>query len=252
MTTREVADFSQAIAKAEGNPEFYISNAWITQVENSDSIPSIHKLYSLSVIYRTKIADLFLLFGINLGKIHRHRVISALPRTHLTTLEVPDPDETVAFPVRFHGSFDVQHTNLLSRMVEIWGQVPIALIQQLDVRYGVYGFIGLEDYTLFPILRPGSFVQIDPRVRKIVPGAWRTEYDRPIYFVELRDGYCCCWCELHDEELWLLPHPLAPCKVRRLAPADAEIVGRVTGARIRLANVGDAPSNLATAFPKKI
>jgi len=252
MTTREVADFSRAIAKVEGNPEFHISNAWITQVENSDSIPSIHKLYSLSVIYRTKIADLFLLFGINLGKIYRHQVISALPRTELTTLEVPDPAETVAFPVRFHGSFDVHHTNLLSRMVEVWGQVPIALIQQLDVRYSVYGFIGLEDYTLFPILRPGSFVQIDPQMRKIVPGGWRTEYDRPIYFVELRDGYCCCWCELHDEELWLLPHPLAPCKVRRFAPGDAEIVGRVTGAGIRLENVGDAPTNTALAFPKKI
>jgi transcriptional regulator with XRE-family HTH domain len=80
MTTREVADFSRAIAKVEGNPEFHISNAWITQVENSDSIPSIHKLYSLSVIYRTKIADLFLLFGINLGKIHRHNPGSTGPR----------------------------------------------------------------------------------------------------------------------------------------------------------------------------
>ena len=46
ITTREVADFSQKIAEAEGNPEFHISNAWLTQVENSDSVPSIFKLYS--------------------------------------------------------------------------------------------------------------------------------------------------------------------------------------------------------------
>jgi hypothetical protein len=37
------------------------------------------------------------------------------------------------FPIRFDSSFDVRHTNLLSRMVEVWGQVPIALIQQLDL-----------------------------------------------------------------------------------------------------------------------
>jgi transcriptional regulator with XRE-family HTH domain len=251
ITTREVADFSQTIAKAEGNPEFHISNAWITQIENSDSTPGIHKLYSLSVIYRTKIADLFLLFGINLAKMHQHQAISPLPRSHLTTLEGAAPDDTVCFPVRFHGSFDVRHTNLLSRMIEIWGQVPIALIQQLDVHHSVYGYIGLEDFTLFPILRPGSFVQIDPRARKIVPGGWRTEYDRPIYFVELRDGYCCCWCEIHDREFWLLPHPLSPCKVRRLASGDVEIVGQVTGAGIRLTNTGDAPPNTALAFPKK-
>jgi transcriptional regulator with XRE-family HTH domain len=251
MTTREVADFSQTIANAEGNHEFHISNAWVTQIENSDSIPGIHKLYSLSVIYRTKIADLFLLFGINLSKIHQYQAISPLPRSHLTALEGGVPDDTACFPLRFHGSFDVHHTNLLSRMVEIWGQVPIALIQQLDVRRNVYGYIGLEDYTLFPILRPGSFVQIDPRVRKILPGGWRTEYDRPIYFVELRDGYSCCWCELHHREFWLLPHPLSPCKVRRLAIGDVEVVGQVTGAGIRLTNAGDAPPNTALAFPKK-
>lgn len=135
ITTREVADFSQRIAKVEGNPEFHISHPWLTQVENSDSIPGVHKLYSLSAIYRTKITDLFLLFGINLAKLYQHQLVSPLRRTHLIALEVADPEKTVRFPVRFDPSFDVRHTNLLSRIVEVWGQVPIALIQQLDVRH---------------------------------------------------------------------------------------------------------------------
>ena len=80
--------------------------------------------------------------------------------------------------------------------------------------------------TLYPLLRPGSFVHIDPRVRKVQPMRWRTEFDRPIYFVELRDGYACSWCELQDGHLLLLPHPLSPRAVRRLAHGtDAEIVG---------------------------
>jgi transcriptional regulator with XRE-family HTH domain len=149
INTREVADFSQKIAEAEGNPEFHISNAWLTQVENSDSIPGIHKLYSLSAIYRVTITDLFLLFGIDLAKLLQHQLVSPLARTHLTNLEVADRERTVLFPVQFDPSFDVRHTNLLSRMVEIWGQVPIALIQGLDVRHCLYGYIGLEDYTLF-------------------------------------------------------------------------------------------------------
>ena len=37
ITTRDVAEFSHKIAEAEGNPEYQISNAWLTQVENSDS-----------------------------------------------------------------------------------------------------------------------------------------------------------------------------------------------------------------------
>lgn len=235
ITTREVADLSQKIADAESNPEFPISNAWLTQIENSDSVPGVHKLYSLSAIYWVKITDLFLLFGIDLAKLHQHRFASPLARTHLTTFDIADPDESIQFPVRFDPSFDVRHANLLSRMVQVWGQVPVALIQGLDIRHNVYGYIGLEDYTLFPLLRPGSFVQVDPGMRKILRGPWLTEYDRPIYFIELRDGYSCAWCELQDQHLLLLPHPLSPSKIRRLTyGVDGEIIGQITGAGIRL------------------
>lgn len=251
MSTREVSDHSQQIAEDEGNPEFHISNAWLTQVENSEAIPGIHKLYSLSVIYRIKITDLFLLFGIDLSKLHRHQLKSQLASTHLTTLDAPDPDRSVTFPVRFDPSFDVGHTTLLSRMVEIWGQVPVALIQGLDLRHNMYGYIGLTDYTLYPILRPGSFVQIDPTARKILRHAWQTEYERPIYFIELRDGYACSWCDLHHDELLLLPHPLSPCKIRKLIHGvDAEVVGRVTGAGISFVTKPGPPPVLIRP-PKK-
>lgn len=252
MSTRQVSDHSQQIAEDEGNSEFHISNAWLTQIENSDAIPGIHKLYSLSVIYRLKITDLFLLFGIDLAKLHRHQLKSRLATTQLTTLDAVDLDRPVTFPVRFDPSFDLSHTTLLSRMVEIWGQVPLALIQGLDLRNNMYGYIGLEDYTLYPILRPGSFVQIDPTARKILRNAWQTEYERPIYFVELRDGYACSWCELNHEELLLLPHPLSPSKIRKLIHGvDAEIIGRVTGAGISFLGMPDLPNHLLLRPPKK-
>jgi len=34
--------------------------------------------------------------------------------------------------------------------------VPIALIQQLDIRHGRYGYIGLQDFAMYPLLRPGQ------------------------------------------------------------------------------------------------
>ncbi|MBZ5701693.1 MAG: helix-turn-helix transcriptional regulator [Acidobacteriia bacterium] len=235
ITTREVADQSQKIAEAEGNPEYYISNAWLTQLENTDSIPSIFKLFSLSVIYRIKFTDLLLLFGIDLEKIEKHRLAMPPRDTSRATIEIHDPERTVTFPVRFDPGFSVSTTNLLSRMVEVWGEIPISLIQHLDLRHQHYGYIGLQDFTLHPLLRPGSFVQIDEGVRKIQPGKWRTEYDRPIYFVELRDGYACGWCELNRNELLVLPHPLSPCSVKKYAyGTEAEIVGQVTGVAMRL------------------
>jgi hypothetical protein len=176
-----------------------------------------------------------------------------MPNTHLTTLEVSDNDKTVSFPVRFDRSFDVDNTNLLSRMVEVWGEVPIALIQHLDIRHSLYGYIGLQDFTLYPLLRPGSFVQIDPRVRKIQPLRWRTEFDRPIYFVELRDGYACSWCEMQEGYLLLLPHPLSSRSVRRLIyGTEAEIVGQVTAVAMRLTDPPEPAPDGSAKLPKRV
>ena len=77
-------------------------------------------------------------------------------------MEAPDPDrKSHQFPHRFDRGFSLEKTNLISRMVEIWGEVPMSFIQRLDVRHCQYGYIGLDDYSMSPMLRPGSFVQID-------------------------------------------------------------------------------------------
>jgi hypothetical protein len=81
------------------------------------------------------------------------------------------------------------------------------LLQHLDLRKSMYGFVGLEDFTLLPIIRPGSLVQIDANERKVSNLKWKNEYERPIYFTELRDGYVCSWCEVDRGQLLIIPHP---------------------------------------------
>ena len=244
ITTRDVTEKSQRIAESEGNEEFCISNAWLTQIENTEATPSIYKLYSISTIYHLKFSDLLLLFGVDLQKIGKHQLSMPLENTHLTNIEVNDKDQTVTFPVRFDHGFNLARTSLLSRMVELWGEIPISLVQHLDLRHNHYGYIGLQDYTLFPLLRPGSFVQIDERLRKVRNFKWRSEFDRPIYFVELREGYACSWCELQGNQLLLVPHPLSPCSIRQfLYGTDAEIVGQVTGIAMRIADPVDGGSS---------
>ena len=251
ITTRDVAELSQRLADAENNPEYSISNAWLTQVENSSSVPSIYKLYALSAIYRIKFTDLLALFGIDLAKLSLYQSELQLPNTHLTNLEVYDSEQTVSFPVRFDRSFDIDRTNILNRMVEAWGEVPIALIQHLDLRHSLYGYVGLQDYTLYPLLRPGSLVQVDQRARKIRQGHWRTEHDRPIFFIELRDGYACSWCEVQGNDLLLLPHPLSPVGIRRFSNGtEAEILGQVTALAMRLTDPA-SPSEDETSQPPK-
>src|ERR1700722_14705109 len=236
ITTREVEELSRKVAIESASEEFYISNAWLTQLENKNSVPSIYKLYSLSVVYRTKFNDLLVVFGIDLNATTRYQLALPLQNTHLASLESPDPEKSITFPVRFDKSFSLDKTSLISRMVEVWGEVPIALIQKLDVRHCQYGYIGVDDYSMYPLLRPGSFVQIDSHANRTQPAEWRTEFDRPIYFIELRDGYACSWCEVRGSQITLIPHPLSGCPIRQFAyPSEAEIIGQVTGVAMRLA-----------------
>jgi transcriptional regulator with XRE-family HTH domain len=251
ITTREVEELSRKLADSENNSEFYISNAWLTQLENTQSSPSIYKLYSLSVIYRIKFNELLHIFGIDLDRIAKYQSELLLAATHITNLSVYDSERRVSFPVKFDSGFTAEKTGLLSRMVEVWGEVPIALVQHLDVRNSQYGYIGLEDYTMYPLLRPGSFVQIDSKANRVHTSEWRTEFDRAIYFIELHDGYACSWCELQGARLTLLPHPLSPCSTRQYEyPSEAEIIGQVTAVAMRLVGAHES-SAIAPKLPRR-
>jgi hypothetical protein len=88
---------------------------------------------------------------------------------------------------------------------------------------------------MYPILPPGSFVQVDETKNKVGEGAWRSEFERPIYFVEMRDAYTCCWCSTKRDSIVLQPHPLSPVPVRVLKyPQEAEILGQVVGVAMHL------------------
>ena len=252
MTTRDVEEFSRRIADEESNEDFYVSNAWLTQLENTASVPSIHKLYSLSVIFRKPYADLLSVFGVDLAKTQNYQLAMPLQNTHLTAFEHSNDNKSVAFPLRFDRGLGLDKSNLLSRMVEMWGEVPIALIKALDVRHSLYGFIGLKDFMLHPLIKPGSFVQIDDRLKGVKKDRWPTPFDRPIYFVELRDGYTCSWCELQGTKLLLIPHPLSPCSTLQYSfPDEAEIVGRVTGVAMRLVSRDQESRQLSAKLPKR-
>jgi len=235
LTTRDVEAGSQRIAEEKRSREFYLSHAWLTDIENGKFTPSIYKLYSLSAIYHRSFLELLGYFGLRMAELSRDRAAIGIPRTHLLDSGAEADVEKVTLPVGFKPEFQLEKTNLLARIVEKWDEIPISLLQHLDLRKSVYGYIGLEDYTLYPLIRPGSLVQIDASQRKIIAERWLTEFDRPIYFVELRNGYVCSWCQVDRGQLSVIPHPHSHLDVRRFDyPSEAEIVGRVTGIAMRI------------------
>lgn len=237
LSTRAVQRLSEQIAlEKDNNQDYYISHGWLTDVENGEFTPSIYKLYSLSLIYKCNLLQIVGFFGINILDAAKEQRLVSLPHTHLIGTNPELPGQTIVLPVDLRKNVELARTNLVSRMCETWGEIPVALLQQLDLRNSVCGYIGLEDYTLFPLIRPGSFVEIDEQQDKVKPGDWQSEFDRPIYFVELRNGYACCWCELDGNHLMLVPSPQSRGQIRQLRyPTEADIVGRVTAVTMRIA-----------------
>lgn len=151
------------------------------------------------------------------------------PRTRLLGPMHEKPERTVVAPVALRNSFQLEQTNLMSRMFDKWQEIPIGLLEQIDLWHSLFAYIGLEDRTMYPWLRPGSLVQIDSRQRSIRLDGWQDECERPIYCIELRDSCVCSWCDLDGSQLFLIPSSQSGQHIRRVRyPTDAEIVGLVT------------------------
>jgi transcriptional regulator with XRE-family HTH domain len=241
LSTRDVETGSRRIARDRESEEYYISHSWVTDIEKGKFRPRLFKLDTLGKIYGCGINEILSYFGMSITDSPRDPASVAIPKTHLLSSGPAAEAAKVTLPVEFKSEFQLERTNLLARVVEKWDEVPIGLLQHLDLRKSTYGYIGLEDYTLHPLIRPGSLVQIDSSQRKISAEKWKTEFDRPIYFVELRDGYVCSWCQVDHGQLIIIPHPQSPQNIRRFEfPSEAEIVGRVTGVTMRI--VGERAS----------
>lgn len=207
ITGREVEQASRRIAGAKGDKRFCISNGWLAQLENGISEPSIPKLFSLSVIYRTNFLDLLRLYNVDVEDKEKYETIA---NPYLTQL-VSHPDEHAL------------------------AEVPTAQTTQPagadhSSPHIIYAHLGLADFAMYPMIRPGALLKIDTSQNKVQTNGWHNEYERPIYFIELRQAYACGWCELQSDSLLIIPHHSSPSSVRRFTyPREAEIFGRVIG-----------------------
>jgi transcriptional regulator with XRE-family HTH domain len=233
LTLRDVEVSSTSLAESRGIEEFVINPSRLSDIETKGVIPSIYRLYTLSVIYRADFTELLKLYGVDLSATATDFAICSPAKTH--RLEIADGRGSVYIPVKLDPGFDLRHTADLGRMIENWGMVPMQYLQELAKQKYTYAYIGMEDLTMYPLLLPGSFVQVDERRSRVEDKKWRSELERPIYFVETREGHVCCWCSVRRGEIVLQSHPLSPVPPRILKhPQEAEVIGQVVGVAMRL------------------
>jgi len=231
---REVEEASTMIAQSNHNPEFIVSLSRLSDIENKGTLPTLYRLYTLCAIYRLDLNEVLQWYGVEVERLAQDATLINPVRTHLIGFR-GNGNGTVALPLKLDPGLDLRRTTYLSRMIQEWGRMPLSLLEALKIKEHRYAYIGTEDLMMHPLLPPGSLVQIDESRREIQTSGWTNEYERPIYFFELRDGYACSWCSLTGNRLILQPHTTSPRPPELLLyPEEIEVVGQVVGAAMRL------------------
>ncbi|HTU45313.1 MAG TPA: hypothetical protein VMF91_09635 [Bryobacteraceae bacterium] len=204
------------------------------QIENDQSTPSIYKLFTLSVVYGCSLKEIISLY-LNLEQPEYYHLKLQHQMTHPVSLEGERLKES-KFQVHFRTGANKENGAACVPVSEIWADLPTGVIHHLNQRSSVrYGLIGMQDYTMHPLIGPGSIVQIEEQHKLSAPAVYTNELERPIYFIETRSGFFCSWCEIWKNKLLSVPHPLSPVRVREFNyPGEAEVVGRVTAVATRL------------------
>lgn len=237
LTLKDVESATALIAEKYNSQEYALPASRLSEIETKGMLPSIYRVYSLALLYRKSVNEILSVFRIPLGNLEEDISVTQPPKSHIVS--VSDEKRTIEMPLRFDPGFDTRKTTNMGRMVERWGTVPLHFLSKFVRSSYTYGYVGTEDLTLYPLILPGSFLQIDETKSKIQEGGWRSEYERPIYFVETREGYVCSWCSLLGGQIVLQPHPLSPVPVRILKhPQEAEVLGQVVGVAMSLGDWG--------------
>jgi len=94
-------------------------------------------------------------------------------------------------------------------LLNVWSHVPVPLMLDVDWERGPLVLIGLSDRMMWPLLPPGSLLQLDAKVRTVVDGTW-SEFERPVYLIEYRGRFYCCHAQRRGDMLRLISHNDSP------------------------------------------
>jgi transcriptional regulator with XRE-family HTH domain len=231
LTYRDVEKASQQIAKRRANVEFSIALSRLADIENKGTVPTIYKIYSLCSIYRLDLHQTLGWYGVPVDLLASEALQIEVPKTHAIHIQ---PEGMFTVPQPLDSQVDLNQTTFLSHVIRCWGKMGLSFLNGWDLRRHRYGIIGMEDWSMYPLLHPGSLVLIDEGRRRIASGGWTSEIDRPIYFLEHRGGYLCGWCTLLDNWVLVQPHPASQQKPGVFAAAEIDVIGLVAGVAMLL------------------
>jgi transcriptional regulator with XRE-family HTH domain len=245
LTYRDVEKASQQLAQRRASDEFAIALSRLADIENKGTVPTIFRLYSLCAIYRLNLDEVLGWYGVPVELLAAESLRIPLNGTHAAEF-APAGKFTVPQPA--DSEIDLSATTFISQIVRRWGKTGLSFLNGWDLRQHRYGFIGLEDWSMYPVLRPGSLVLIDESRRRIATDGWTNEMDRPIYFLNTAAATM-WWCTTYDDHILVQPHPSSRKKPGWYPAGEIDVIGQVTGVAMLLEKSKRPPARSA-AIPK--
>src|SRR5258705_4614445 len=123
LTMRDVENASEAIAARHKSDEFAIPPSRLSDIETKGVVPSIYRIYSLSVIYRRDASELLSFFGVDLNRTSEDLSLANPPKSHVS--EALQNTSSPHIPVRLYPSFFLPATVNMARAVEQSCLVPL-------------------------------------------------------------------------------------------------------------------------------
>jgi hypothetical protein len=114
------------------------------------------------------------------------------------------------------------------RLLIAWIDVPLLMMLDIDWERGPLVVIGLEDLMMWPLLPPGTLLQLDQKRRKVIEGRW-SEFERPVYLIEYAGKFHCCYAQRKGESLLLISHNESPIRPITSVPSkETRVRGQLT------------------------
>lgn len=230
---RDVEEASLRIAGKYQSDEFAIALSRLADIENKGTHPSIYRLYTLCAIYRLELSEVMGWYGVDTSQLIADSTFAEVETTHAIKFDGSSAAEMMV-PLSLDPGLDLRRTTYMSRMIQQWGRIPLMLLGNFDVKTNRYAWIGTEDWSMYPLLPPGALLLIDESRRKILPSGWVSEWERPVYFFELRDAYICSWAAEVGEDLIFQFHLGSDTPPRVMPKAQVDVIGQVVGIAARL------------------
>ncbi|HEX4275622.1 MAG TPA: hypothetical protein VHZ74_09725 [Bryobacteraceae bacterium] len=232
---RDVEQASQLIAERRGNPEFCVLISRLSDIENQGTLPSLYRLYSLCCIYRLDLNEVLSWYGVPVESMAADASLIQIEKTHAIHFD-PDAGAAAMLPISLDPGINLRRTFFVSELVQRWGKLPLSLLSGIDVSRFRYGFVGTEDWGMYPAIPPGSLLVVDDTRRKIQAAGWRSLSERPIYFLQDREGhYYCRWCSVKEGVISLISDPASDAPILNFSfPGEIEVIGQVVGLAMSL------------------